>query len=60
MPEKCTRPICRTVRGGRSPYSAPRLREYGHVGALTQSGTGTMVEGGMGMGGMSMNPNARP
>jgi len=30
----------------RKPYSPPRLKEFGPVGALTQAGTGAMSEGG--------------
>ena len=47
-------------RARRDAYSPPRLREFGHVGKLTQAGTGTLSEsGGMGMG-MGMSPNRRP
>jgi hypothetical protein len=31
-------------RAGKATYSPPRLIEFGPVGALTQSGTGSMVE----------------
>ena len=47
----------------RATYRAPKLREFGAVGVLTQGGSGTMVEGGAGMGGMmggATNPNRRP
>ncbi len=48
----------------RTAYSAPVLRLFGPVGALTQGGTGMMVEGAMGMGmgmmGGGNNPNRRP
>jgi len=30
----------------RQPYERPALREFGPVGALTQAGTGTMMEQG--------------
>ena len=37
----------------RQPYEKPRLKEFGQVGALTQAGTGGMVEGMMDMGMMA-------
>lgn len=48
---------------GRTTYRKPELREFGCVGVLTQGGSGIMVEGAMGMGGMMggvNNPNRRP
>ena len=43
-------------RSGRKPYARPVLREFGPVGSLTQSGTGTMNEAGM----SRNNPTRRP
>ena len=37
----------------KSPYTVPRLREFGPVGSLTQGGSAGTVETGVGM----MNPN---
>ena len=37
----------------KSPYSSPRLREFGPVGSLTQGGSAGVTEVGTGM----MNPN---
>jgi hypothetical protein len=42
---------------GRAAYSAPKLKVFGPVGTLTQAGTGTRAEGGMGMG---MSGKKRP
>jgi hypothetical protein len=43
--------------GGRAAYSTPKLKVFGPVGTLTQAGTGTRSEGGMGMG---MSGKKRP
>jgi len=32
------------IGGARKTYCAPKLRSFGSVGALTQSGTGTQME----------------
>lgn len=32
---------------GRVPYTAPRLTSYGSLAALTRSGMGSSLEGGM-------------
>lgn len=34
------------VTGDRRTWSAPRLLEYGHIGKLTQGGSGTKSETG--------------
>lgn len=39
---------------GRRPYTAPRLRVWGTVGALTQAGSGQSAEMMPGMGGPLM------
>ena len=43
----------------RKPYVPPKLKAFGSVGSLTQSGTGIEVEGVM-MGMTQMNMNRRP
>ena len=37
---------------GRNAYTTPNLKEFGPVGALTQSGTGTNPENAQDMGAM--------
>jgi len=46
------------TRGQRKPYARPRLREFGQVGKLTQSGTGTMSEAGMSTNNATRHPRA--
>jgi hypothetical protein len=41
------------------PYSKPRLQSYGHVGALTQGGTGGRAEFINKIGMQQMNKNRR-
>ena len=43
----------------RKPYTPPRLREFGPVGALTQGGTGLSSEAGPSGMGMAMAGNKR-
>jgi len=40
---------------GRAEYQRPGLREFGHIGVLTQAGSGQMAEGN----GPNMNDPAR-
>jgi hypothetical protein len=54
MNDKSKRNEALTV--ARKPYARPELREFGQVGALTQSGTGDKAErGGMDMGMMGLD-----
>lgn len=41
-----TRDTITPLPEGRKPWSAPKLLEYGHIGKLTQTGSGNMGDGG--------------